>query len=142
MSKRKNNMGERIMIGITNMMSILIAGIVMGVFYFIMEYDWSYWIYVGIYTAIYTVGIFISVFIDISLMDSMMVELFFGELLGSYLLYIVLNIISYAIIGMAVVYILNSVKDSEKKLFVSVGVISQLVMTIFVQQLLGNIISI
>lgn len=130
------------MISITNTMSILIAGIVMGIFYFIMEYDWSYWIYVGIYTAIYTVGMFISVSIEISLMDSMMLEIFFGEIFRSYLLYIVLSIISYAIIGMAVIYILNSVKHSEKKLFVSIGIISQLAMTIFVQQLLGNVISI
>ena len=128
------------MISITNMMSILIAGIVMGILYFVMDYDWSYWAYVGIYTGIYTVGMFISVFIEISLMDSMMIELFFGEILRSYLLYIILSIISYAIIGMAVIYILNSVKHSEKKLFVSVGIISQLAMTILVQQVLGNLI--
>lgn len=128
------------MISITNMMSILIAGIVMGILYFVMDYDWSYWVYVGIYTGIYTIGLFISVFIEISIMDSMMIELFFGEILSAYLIYIILSIISYAIIGMAVIYILNSVKHSEKKLFVSIGIISQLAMTIFVQQLLGNLI--
>lgn len=65
------------MISITNMMSILIAGIVMGIFYFIMEFDWKYWIYVAIYAGIYIVGFFASVALEIAFMDEMVVELFF-----------------------------------------------------------------
>ena len=62
------------MISITNMASVLIAGIVMGIFYFIMEYDWSYWIYVGIYTGIYAIGTFISAAIEISMINSTLAE--------------------------------------------------------------------
>ena len=122
------------------MMSIFIAGIVMGIFYFIMELDWSYWIYVAIYVLIYTFGLFASIALEISFMDTMMVELFFSEILKSYMLYTFVSIICYALIGMAVVYILNTMKGSDKKTFVSIGVMSQFFLTILVNYLLSNLI--
>ncbi len=129
------------MISITSASSILLAGIVMGIMYFIMEYDWSYWAYVGIYTGVYTIGLFIEVALEISLMNSFIMEMYFGKIFTSYIIYIVSNIICFALIGMVVVYALNSLKNSEKKTFVAVGIILQLVMTIFIQQLLGNIVN-
>ena len=56
------------------------------------------------------------------------------------LIYIILSIICFAIIGMVVIHILDSMKYSDKKTFVSVGVMAQLIMTIIAQQLLGNLI--
>ncbi len=125
-----------------NIMGVLMAGIVMGVFYFIMENNWSYWAYVGIYVGIYTVGAILSIFIDIAMTDSMMIEFYFGELFLAYVLTLILSIISYALIGMAVVYILDSMKGTDKKTFVAVGVITQVILTIVVNQVIGGIVSI
>ena len=130
-----------IMLNMTSIMSILIAGIVMGIMYFIIDFDWKYWAYVGVYTAIYTIGLFISIALEVSLMSETYIDIFFKELLVSYEIYILLSIVCYVLIGMVVVYILRTMKNSDKKIFMAVGIITQLGMTIFIQQILGNIIS-
>ncbi len=129
------------MLNMTSIMSILIAGIVMGIMYFIIDFDWKYWAYVGVYTAIYTIGLFISIALEVSLMSETYIDIFFKELLVSYEIYILLSIVCYVLIGMVVVYILRTMKNSDKKIFMAVGIITQLGMTIFIQQILGNIIS-
>ena len=121
------------MLNMTNMMSILISGIVMGIMYFIIEFDWKYWIYVGIYTVIYTIGLFVGIALDLSMMSDFYINVFFKELFVSYEIYILLSIICYVLIGMAVIYVLRTMKNSDKKTFMAVGIIMQLAMTIFVQ---------
>lgn len=129
------------MVSITNVMSIIIAVIVMGIMYFIMDFDWKYWVYVGIYTLIYSIGLFIVVVCDISLLGDISVDVFMKELFVYCEIYIISNLICYFLIGMVVVYILRAMKDSNRILFATVGVLSQVVMTIFVQQFLDNVIS-
>lgn len=128
------------MLSITSFIDILIASSFMGLMYFFIDFDWKYWVYVGIYTAFYTVGMFIGLFIEIMLIPEWYIDVFMSELVLSYQLSIILNIIFYVLIGMGVVYILRTMKGSEKKLFMAVGIITQVVLTIFAQQLIGVIV--
>ena len=113
------------MISITNGISIIIASALMGLLYILLNFDWNYWIYVGIYTGVYMMWTMISLVIEQALVESMYGPGYYLFEFGlGFILYFVINLIAYALIGAGVIYVIRPLREDNVKLFAAIGVIA------------------
>ena len=114
-----------------NTLGILISSSIIGAIYFLLDFDFNYWIYVAMYTIAHGLLSLLSAFFYLDM----------GASAGMAAIYVWLNIIIYFIIGLGVVYILRTLKGGDTKMVVGAGVIIQSAISILISQLLSGIFS-
>ena len=116
-----------------NPISIIISSAIISGTYFLLDFDFNYWVYVGIYSGLYTL---ISMFYAFLYTSA-------GAMgIGSAIIYVLINAIVYFVLGMGVVWIIREFKDdSDGKFTIGIGVIVQYMLMLVVNGIFGSIFS-
>ena len=110
-----------------NPLTIIFASMVITAIYYLIDFDINFWICVAVYAFAHS---FVAIFVA---------SFFLSPGIGI-VLYAIANFLTYIPIGIGVVYALQSVKDTDPKTAIALGVIAQVMIDFFVSSLMGKII--